>query len=177
MIKNKEDLHRYLEADKYALGMSSRKIPRPWADEIWRFEIYLRKYEFYLNKGHNKILFYYYKFRHHYLGIKLGLTVPPNVFGEGLRIEHYGYLVVSPLAKIGAWCCIHQGVNIGVNCDGKAPNLGHDCYIGPGAKLFGDIHIGNDVMIGANAVVNKSFKLDSVTIAGVPARVIWSGNV
>lgn len=51
------------------------------------------------------------------------------------------------------------------------PVIGDNCYIGPGAKLFGDIRIGNNVAIGANSVVNKSFE-DNVTIAGVPAKIV-----
>lgn len=54
--------------------------------------------------------------------------------------------------------------------NGKAPTIGDNCFIGPGAKLFGDIKIGDNVAIGANAVVNKDFG-DNVTIAGVPAKV------
>ena len=55
--------------------------------------------------------------------------------------------------------------------NGKAPTIGDNCFIGPGAKLFGDIKIGDNVAIGANAVVNKDFG-DNVTIAGVPAKVV-----
>ena len=53
-----------------------------------------------------------------------------------------------------------------------APTIGDNCYIGPGAKLFGDIVVGNNVAIGANAVVNKSFRENDITVAGVPAKVI-----
>ena len=53
----------------------------------------------------------------------------------------------------------------------EAPIIGDNCFIGPGAKLFGKIKIGDNVAIGANSVVNKSFQ-DNVTIAGVPARVV-----
>ena len=53
----------------------------------------------------------------------------------------------------------------------EAPIIGDNCFIGPGAKLFGKIKIGDNVAIGANAVVNKSFG-DNVTIAGVPAKIV-----
>ena len=52
------------------------------------------------------------------------------------------------------------------------PTIGDNCFIGPGAKIFGRIKIGNRIVIGANAVVNKSFETDDVTIAGIPARVV-----
>ena len=65
-----------------------------------------------------------------------------------------------------------MGVNIGAY-EGGVPVIGDDVYIGPGAKIFGDIAIGNNVSIGANAVVNKSFP-DDVIIAGIPAKIIKS---
>jgi serine O-acetyltransferase len=52
------------------------------------------------------------------------------------------------------------------------PTIGDDCYLGSGAKLFGGIEIGPRTIVGANAVVNRSFPEGNVTIAGAPARVI-----
>lgn len=63
-------------------------------------------------------------------------------------------------------------MNIGESLDKKAPRLGDNCWIGPGAKLFGGITIGEGVMIGAGSVVNKSFTENNITIVGVPARKI-----
>lgn len=50
--------------------------------------------------------------------------------------------------------------------------IGKHVYIGPGAKIFGDIYIADDIAIGANAVVNKSFTTPGITVAGVPAKII-----
>ena len=50
--------------------------------------------------------------------------------------------------------------------------MGDNVYIGPGAILFGDIQLANNVTIGANATVNKSFLQENIAIAGTPARVI-----
>jgi serine O-acetyltransferase len=86
-------------------------------------------------------------------------------------------IVVNPNARIGDWCDIHQGVNIGENTDKKTPVLGNDCWIGPGAKIFGGISIGNNVMIGANAVVTQNFPDNSV-VMGIPAEIKkYSGNI
>jgi serine O-acetyltransferase len=52
-----------------------------------------------------------------------------------------------------------------------APRLGNNVYVGPGSKLFGNITIGNNVAIGANAVVNTDVP-DNVTVGGVPAKII-----
>ncbi|WP_413468551.1 hypothetical protein [Mesorhizobium muleiense] len=50
------------------------------------------------------------------------------------------------------------------------PAIGSNCYIAPGAKIYGGVKVGNYCRIGANAVVNKSFP-SNVTIVGVPARI------
>ncbi len=114
----------------------------------------------------------YYKWLHHHQGIKYNIQIPPNVFGAGLRINHIGTIIVNNNAKIGEWCDLHACVNIGQDVDGEAPIIGNDVYIGPGAKIYGAIEIGDNTMIGANAVVNKSFTQNDVVIVGVPGKVI-----
>ena len=52
------------------------------------------------------------------------------------------------------------------------PNIGDNVYIGPGAKIYGQIQIGSNCTIGANAVVTKSFERSGSLIAGVPARLL-----
>jgi serine O-acetyltransferase len=119
------------------------------------------------------------------ISIRLGFSIPLNVFDEGLAVVHYGTVIVSPSAIVGKNCRIHAGVNIGGvggraavdRGDRIAPIIGDDCYLGPGAKIYGPIDIGNRCVIGANAVVGRSFGSDNLTIAGVPARVIVSRDV
>ena len=68
---------------------------------------------------------------------------------------------------------IQNNVNIGATGgSSKAPQIGDNVYIGPGAVIYGDIIIADNCYIGANSVVNKSFIEPSSVIAGVPARVI-----
>lgn len=95
------------------------------------------------------------------------------MFGPGLRINHYGLIVVNPKARVGAFCDIHQGVNIGVGFrEDEVPEIGDHVYIGPGAKIYGRIRIADRIAVGANAVVNRSFERPDTTIAGVPARQV-----
>jgi serine O-acetyltransferase len=142
---------------------------------LWSFIRYLRKYEYCLNTNDRGLFIRlkrkYFLYQYKKLSYKLGFSIPPNVFGPGLRIPHYGTIVVHPFAKVGANCVIQAGVNIGVN-NGGVPTIGDNVYIGPGAKLFGAIEIANDIAIGANAVVNKSFLESNCTIAGIPAKII-----
>ena len=178
MIKTKEDLKHYMECDKKALGIR-RKRPRLFTDEVWKFERSLRRLEYYQNCGYTHTLFRLFeKFRFHHLSIKLGFTIPPNVFGPGLAIVHYGTLVVSEGAKIGKNCRIHEGVTIGAtNGSSKAANIGDNVFIGTGAKIIGEVTISSNVAIAANAVVVKDIICENgCTVGGIPAKVISNNN-
>lgn len=106
MICSKQSLHEYLEQDRIALHIE-RKKPRIIGDEIWKFQIALRRYEYYLNVAggllhHLKLGFAY--IRYHQLAVKLGLTIPPNIFDKGLAIAHSGAIVINNRAKVGQNC-------------------------------------------------------------------------
>ncbi len=79
-------------------------------------------------------------------------------------------LLLHQTAKIGANCNIPVCVNIGVaaGAPNQVPQIGNNVYIAPGVKIFGE----REIAIGANAVVNKSFR--DPGIAGVPAQKINS---
>jgi serine O-acetyltransferase len=108
------------------------------------------------------------------MGIHLGFSIPINVFGPGLCIAHRGTIVVNKDARIGENCRIHACTNIGSGrgSDVLAPKIGNGVYIGPGAKIFGNVEIADDIAIGANSVVNKSFYEKGISVAGVPAKKI-----
>jgi serine O-acetyltransferase len=104
-------------------------------------------------------------------GIRLSRHVQ---IGPGFRLEHAGTTFINAAAKIGAQCTFMHNVTIGVSHSprGKAgvPVLGDRVFVGPNCVLYGGITIGNDVMIGANSVVNKDVP-DGVLVAGAPAEV------
>jgi serine O-acetyltransferase len=107
---------------------------------------------------------------------KYGIDISFNAqIGPGLSIPHFGGIVVAAKAVIGKNCLISHQVTIGAVLRGEkrgaCPRIGDDVYIGPGAKLFGDIKIGNNVAIGANSVVNKDIP-DNAVVVGVPGQVI-----
>lgn len=182
MIKNRSDFYYYLDQDRKALGIKkpclSDKIKQfIWPNEVWKFEILLRKTEYYKNIEKPayifKFLYIVYAYRLKKQSLKLGFTIPCNVFGPGLSIAHYGTIVVNGKARVGANCRLHANTNIGASAGRlTAPQIGDNCYIGPGAIIFGDIQISNNVTIGANATVNKSFLEENIAIAGTPAKVV-----
>ena len=173
MITDKQTYKAYIKQDLLAYDIKRLSWYRYFSDERLRFQLRLRKVEYYHNTMKRnplkKVIYFLLQIINHRLAIKLGFTIPMNVFGPGLCITHWGTIVVSAHAKVGKNCRIHPSSCIG-NHHG-APTLGDNVYIGPGAKIFDGISIGNNVAIGANAVVNKSFP-DNVTIAGSPARII-----
>ena len=181
MITTKKELKYYLAQDAIALRCN-RKRPRLLGDEIWKYQIALRKAEYYTNlyRSHKKhLVFHYirYKCLLRKYSIKLGLSIPINVFGPGLSIAHYGTIVVSRAAKVGKNCRLHEGVTIGAtNGSALAPQIGDNVFIGTGAKIIGNISIADDVAIGANAVVVNSITESGVTYGGVPAKKISSNN-
>jgi serine O-acetyltransferase len=165
MINSKKDYLYYLEADRIALQRSNIKTIKSIAKNlvvpkyIWKFQKLLRKVEYYKNCKKNIFAKIYYLFifrKFINLSVKLGFSIPCNVIGPGLAIVHYGTIIISAKAKIGSNLRIHANTNIGM-AKGGAPIIGNNCYIGPGAKLYGNITIGNDIVVGANSVVNKSF--------------------
>ena len=176
MIKSKTDYKNYILEDKKALHVpSNRKSPRPFLDSIWRYEIRLRKCEYYKNVSGfmHKFLYAWHYFRLLKLGERLGILIDPNVFGPGLCIAHYSGIIVNSNARVGANCNIQSGVCIGATGGSKeAPVIGDNCHIGSGAKIIGSIRIANNVTIGAGAVVIKDVTEENVTVVGVPARII-----
>ena len=182
MITSKNEFRYYLLKDKEALRIRRDK-PQLFGDEIWIFQRLLRKYE-YLNNCRpygffTHIILLLTRYRFHNLSLKLGFSIPINVFGPGLSIVHYGTIVVSQGAKIGKNCRIHEGVTIGAtNGSSKAATIGDNVFIGSGAKIIGEVNIPNNVAIGANAVVVKDIVCELLggTVGGVPAKMISNKN-
>ena len=176
MIDCKETYIRYREQDRIALGRKQDGQPRLFGDEIWKFEILLRKVEYYTNCRNDfvsRMINKYYKYRFHRLSVKLGFTIPINVFGEGLSIPHYGTIVVHGNARIGKNCRLQEGVTIGAtNGSHEAATIGDNCYFGSGAKVIGAVTIADDVAVGAGAVVTKDITESGTSWAGIPARKI-----
>ena len=173
MIKTKSDYYYYLDLDKKRNGVTLKSRIRDFikGGGVYTYLKTLRKLEYAINnKKHLSILFR--KIMHGKHVIKFGVDISPNVFGPGIRIEHLRGIFVNSKAKIGANCSIHQFTTIGNDGFGdEAAIIGDCCYIGANVSIIGPIKIGNNVIIGAGAVVTRDFP-DNVIIGGVPAKIL-----
>lgn len=172
MIQTKEQL-------KYILNIEKKIYKKKWyynlpimlteRQILYKHMRYLRKAEFALNKG--KLSRYWFLVKLLRIQTRYGMSIPLNVVEEGFEIVHLGSVIINGKAHVGKYCRVHPGVVIGANYD-KAPTIGEHVYIGPGAKVFGDIVVADDVQIGANAVLNKSCDHRGAVLVGVPAKEI-----
>ncbi|MFC6646334.1 serine O-acetyltransferase [Granulicella cerasi] len=114
-----------------------------------------------------------YKFMKFWADCVLGAEIPCEVqIGRRLSIEHTGTIVVSGDAKLGDDCVLRHGVTLGLRNRGRrgSPQLGDRVDIGAGAKLLGPITVGDDVAIGANAVVLQDIPSNHIAV-GNPAVI------
>ncbi len=179
MIRSKKELKFYIMADmmmnrgKFKWSVKDRIKHLLLPDYVMR---YLKSMRYISYMSDNKRitpppvlglwgLYHFFRFRR--LGIKLGFSIGSKAFGYGLVIPHYGTIVVGGSNRIGNYAVLHTSTCISDN--GKV--IGDALYLATGAKITSKIQLGNNVSIGANSVVNKSFD-SNIMIAGSPARII-----
>ena len=104
-----------------------------------------------------------------------GIEIHPGaVIGSGLFIDHGMGIVIGETAVIGDDCTIYHGVTLGGTGKGKGkrhPTIGNNVLIGAGAKLLGPFHVGDNAMIGSNAVVLSEVP-PKATVVGIPGKVV-----
>jgi serine O-acetyltransferase len=108
--------------------------------------------------------------------ITTGISIPVQArIGRGLRIHHFGGIIVHSEAVIGEGCTIYHGVTLGdLGGWGGAPSIGNHVVIGAGAKILGRIEVGDYCRIGANAVVRTPVPAGCLAV-GVPAIIKQPG--
>ena len=110
--------------------------------------------------------------------ILTGISLPASAqIGKGLYAGHFGPTILHSHVKMGENCSIGPGVVIGTRGMGDTgtPVIGDNVYAGTGCKILGSVKIGNNVKIGANAVVLTDIP-DGATAVGVQARIIPAGS-
>lgn len=109
------------------------------------------------------------KFINRYIYLQFNCSIPYTTdIGSEVEIVHGIGIVLHQYSTIGEGTRIYQNVTLG---NGMGPKIGKNCIIGSGAVILGDIVIGDNVNVGANAVVLQNLP-DNCTAVGVPARII-----
>lgn len=181
MIQTKQELCFFIMADRIMNGLTAKPsfverlreilfLPHP-SGKIIKFLIYMRKSSFYHTKEKptiiDKIKSKWYSRTYSKISLELGFSIGCDVFGYGLVIPHYGTIVVNGGVRAGNYCVLHTSTCIG----GAHKTIGDGLYLGSGAKIMGDVNLGDGVSVAAGSLVNKSFG-NHVLIAGMPGKVV-----
>lgn len=109
-----------------------------------------------------------------------GIEIHPGAtIGKGVFIDHGMGVVIGETAIIGDLCLIYQGVTLGgtgKESGKRHPTLGENVVVGAGAKVLGNLQIGNSVRIGAGSVVLRDVP-SNCTVVGVPGRIVYRSGV
>jgi serine O-acetyltransferase len=104
-----------------------------------------------------------------------GIEIHPGAqIGQGVFIDHGMGVVIGETAIIGNYALIYQGVTLGgtgKESGKRHPTLGENVVVGAGAKVLGNLLIGNDVRIGAGSVVLRDVP-SGCTVVGIPGRIV-----
>jgi len=180
MITSREELNQYLSADSAnfhsqtmggARRLKNNLCCTPASDQkyIWEYIVALRHVEWCLNtKGlwRHKFMRLYWLRKLRRIGYKTGFQIPPNVCGKGLTIWHWGPIIINQNVQIGENVTLYPGVLIGwKNLNEPCPIIGNNVFIGSGAKIIGDVHIGDNVIIGQNCVITKTIEPNRVVVS------------
>lgn len=175
IIRTKKELKEWLdyETSRYKTkNLLDRILNISEASLLRHHQILLRKTEYYYNTN-KKLNYLVCKVKLGRFQKKYGISIPINTCGKGLQIMHLGSVLINDRVTIGENCIIH--INTAVVAGGKnddVPTIGNGCVISVGAVILGGVDLADSIVIGANAVVNKSFDEPDITIAGVPSKKI-----
>lgn len=183
MIKSRSDYLEYIRlekslyyTDKSWFRIMCEKITKESCMQIWKFQKWLRRAEYYHNTRFNPLHAIYFLVcmrMKNYYGIQLGISISLNTFDKGLKIDHYGNIVINGMCHIGKNCRLHGNNCVGVKGTERVsefPELGDNCDLGFGSVVIGNVKLGNNIVIGANSVVTKSCMEDGAVLIGAPAR-------
>ncbi len=178
MIKNKKDLRYFLDEDLKRYPTPPRGIIG-WLLQTEKYVIWhqvrnLRKLEYYQNTATNpirKLLYYLQMVKYFRIMRKTEIYVYPNVFGPGLYIPHLGRILTpkSDYLQAGRGCTLRPGLLVAMN-NGmgnrkyRTMTFGDNVEFSEGCKILCK-KIGNNVVVGPNAVVTRNVPDDMTVFA------------
>lgn len=184
MISTRKELNEYIEADFIRQNMKHPLLARLTFGEHNRTRKYLsllRHLEYWKNKKKlpwDYLVYSLVFLRYRRYCLKTNMYILPNTVGKGLLLPHPGFVRIDDFCKIGSNCTILPMVLFGK----KRPDVkgtitvGDNCYFGVGCSILGPVKIGNNVTVGAGAVVTKDIP-DNTTVVGIPAHPINTKHI
>lgn len=114
----------------------------------------------------------YYERKYNILSQKSNINIRGK-FGKNLKVRHEN-IIINKYAELGDNVILHGNNCIGNRNNGTkdCPKIGNNVDIGYGASIIGGVTIADDIIIGANSLVNKNFLEKGIIIAGIPAKKI-----
>lgn len=172
---NKKEFMKELKSELsfYDLSIKSHIMGNP-GYYIGAYIKAMRLFQYYSSKNNTKFywvskLFWLYKMNKY--ATKTGFQFDGKSIGFGIKIYHWGHIIINKAARIGSHCTIYPGVTIGSIGKDRFPIIGDNCFIGLGAKVFGDVKVGDNVTICPNAVVVHNIPNNAI-VGGVPAKIL-----
>lgn len=167
-INSRTDLNEWLRYERTFYISHNRRI--------YFYIKALRTAEYYFNMKKKCKLFtlgyFIAKIRLIFWGTLFGFEIGLNVVQKGLKIEHIGNVIINNTSIVGEDCYIIGNVCLGSKGGTDGPIIGNNVELGFGSCIIGNVHIGNNIFVGAGAVVTKDFQEDNIKLAGVPAKKI-----
>src|SRR5690606_673972 len=164
-IKNKTDLNEFLTYESQKYGRKNKRIPLFCIGEkayLWKYNALLRRTEYYVNKR-NKVIGTFFRVWLSYYQNKHKIHIPINTFDKGLKLMHLGSFLVNKDVRGGKDITLHVNTSlVAGGTNDHCPVLGDGVVVGVGAVILGQVTLANNVAVGANAVVTKSFDEDNI---------------
>ena len=173
-------LYRKVLADKQLRGdffryegdLSYKAFVKSYRNTGFHFTIFFRL-SYKLSKY--SLLGVFTRWMYRKLSFKYGYQIPRiTKIGAGMRISHYGPLLINSKTIIGENSYFSHNITIGETKRGErkgSPVLGNKVWLGPGVTIVGKIIIGDNVLISPNTYVNTDIPSNSIVI-GNPAKII-----
>lgn len=175
--KTFKELKAYIRQDLDPESVGNSKFWMRYLFEAgFKYIFWMRITRYFFLKGKKAVIpFAFSRFILKHYGYKYSFDISYQAqIGAGLQIAHFGYITVPSSSVMGENCRLRPGVVLGgklteIQRDGAL--IGNNVEFGVGCKVIGNVCVGSNVIIGANAVVTKDVP-DNCTVAGIPARVL-----
>lgn len=166
------DIETVLERDPAARSYLEVALCYPGVHALWAHRV--------ANRLHRLGIGLWPRLISHLARFWTGIEIHPGArIGDGVFIDHGMGVVIGETAIVGDGCTLYQGVTLGGTGKEKGqkrhPTLGRGVTVGAGAKILGNLNVGDGARVGAGSVVLKDVPSDA-TVVGIPGRVVRLGR-